>query len=285
MVTIDDEEIKGLRLLLKTYDDITLASVKRQQRVAALGLDKKQDDFLCGSENRKVKGLNFIKGRLERDIQKAITAWPIWNLWLKSVPGIGPVIAGKLIFLFYYRMIPTCKKCNGDLVKKDKTLWCDACAKSVSGEGLVMYRIGNKDFPNISAWRKYMGEHIIDGKKPKRQAGQTIDWSPAGRTLSFLIGESFNKAGGFYKEFYDKRKEFYQASEQHQKESKGHIHNMCKSQASKLFLSHFWDVAKRIDGVVDPAKPWIIAIGGHSKYIPPYYWEDEALKNIGIDKF
>ena len=281
------EVIQNLKALIKTYDGLTNEGAKRKQRLCHMGIDPKHDDILMGWEtkNNKYFGLEGLKGRVNRKIEKELVFWPIWSKWLVNVPGIGPIIAAKLMFLFYYKMIPICQKCGADIVKKDESNYCPVCEKSLKGEGLTPYRLGYKEFQNPSAWRKYMGEHIIDGKKPKRAKGVVCDWSTDGRTLSYLIGESFIKTKCLYRDFYDKRKSHYQNSPDHKEHSKMHINNMCRTQASKLFLSHFWDVDQRLQGVEKPALPWIIALGGHSKYIEPYYYKEQEDEMPEIDGY
>lgn len=286
-----EDTIKNLKRLVKDYEGITELIKQSRQRIRAKNSDLskaeqdeaiKNDSILNGvaGKEQKVQGLEQIKNRVSRMIEKELEFWPIWTEWMKHIPGIGPAIAAPLILLYYYKFVPVCPDCNTELVKQDGTHWCETCQKSVKGEGMSTYELKFKDFPNISAWRKYMGYHIIDGKMPKRQKGQQIDWNPKGRVVGYLIKDQFNRVpdGHLYGDFMKRRKARYTNDPAYKDYTKKHILNMAQHQTVKLFLSHFWDVAQRLDGVESPAKPWLIQFGGHTKYIPPYYWEDERAE-------
>ena len=45
---------------------------------------------------------------------------------------------------------------------------------------------------------------------------------------------------------------------------------------AKLFLSHYWQVGYEIKNNTAPAKPWVIAIGGHQDFIAPPNWESRG---------
>lgn len=42
--------------------------------------------------------------------------------------------------------------------------------------------------------------------------------------------------------------------------------------ATKMFLSHFWQVSYEVKHGVKPPKPWIIEHGGHQDFVPPPNW-------------
>jgi hypothetical protein len=58
----------------------------------------------------------------------------------------------------------------------------------------------------------------------------------------------------------------------HPKASKGHRLNMAKNETVKLFLAHFWHVARELEGLSTEG-PYIQAVGGHTGIIAPYYFE------------
>lgn len=273
--------------MVKDYDDITDLIKKTKQRIRSRygDLSKVEQDELIKFDSTlngggaRTQGLVQIKRRVERTIEKELVFWPLWTEWMQNIPGIGATIAGKLILLYYYKFVPVCKDCGAGLEKQEGTFWCETCQKSVRGEGLSKYELRYKDFPNISAWRKYAGYHIVDGKMPKREKGKQSNWNSKGRKIGFLIGDQFNRQSESnpYTAFMLKRKARYQNDPAYADYSKGHIHNMARHQAVKLFFSHLWDVSKRLEGQKEPAKPWIIQFGGHTKYIAPYYFNEEAV--------
>lgn len=272
-----DEVINNLNFMCKTYDAITKTIVSTKNRLAHLNPEEDT------STNEIVKLMANIKDKIKRQITKELEFWPIYNDWMKDIPGIGPFIAGNLILLYYYRFVPVCPKCGTDVIKKEvetdgkkiNTFYCSTCDKSIKGDGVLKHRIDkSKDFPNVSKWWAYLGEHVIDGKMPKRKKGVASNWSAKGRQISFQIGESFNKMkeDHLYKAFMLNEK---QELERDRPElTKGHRHNMARMVTTKLFLSHFWHVARTLE---EKSTRGVYAdvILGHINIIPPYYWEEE----------
>lgn len=263
-----------LRMRVKDYEELTKVIAQKKQRLAAFhGMDENcaQFDTLlkgeCGME-----GLETLKDRASRDIEKELRNIDIWPLWLEKVPGIGPAIAGGLVLLYYSRNVPICQKCGGDLEKIDGGLKCKVCGAEAKAEGLLKYREETRDFQNISKWWAFMGRHTVEGIMPKRKKGVVVNWSTKGRTLGFHIGDQFNRQNGDhpYKAFMLERKEKH--ARKHPDWTKGHIHNAAKNEAVKLFLAHFWTVAREIDEL-PVTEPYAGAIMGHTGIVKPFYWD------------
>ncbi|OGP46228.1 MAG: hypothetical protein A3K30_03920 [Deltaproteobacteria bacterium RBG_13_51_10] len=290
--------IHELNYLRKTYNAVTQVIVKTKQRLGSLPGEKREekfDSFLKGEKN--MEGLETVKGRITRQIEKAIKVWDIWELWLEKIPGIGPYIGAELIIHFYYRFIPICKKCGGDLEKvnaensngffRKMKFICSVCGKPAKGDGTLIFRIEDKDFPTISKWWAYMGRHTVDGVMPKRKAGIKSNWGTPQRTLGFHIGEEFNKQDNDhpYKKFLIERKQKHEGNHSDPKKgeakdpsnwSKDHRHNAAKNEAVKLFLSHFWVVARILQGK-PLSEPYAGAIMGHKDIIKPFYWTEPKM--------
>ena len=285
----NESKIKYLNFLTKTYDGVTQLIASTKQRLQSLpgedeGRDEEFDTLLKGQG--KEAGLETIKGRISRELEKELTAWDVWELWLKKIPGVGPWLAAELIILFYYRFVPICKDCGGGLEKQDRkkddsekvirVLVCTVCGK-VAREGLLKHKLEYKDFPTISKWWAYMGRHTVEGIMPKRKKGVLSNWSTVGRTVGFHIGDQFNRQGDDnpYKKILLERKS------KHQRDNpdwtKGHIHNAAKNETIKIFLAHFWTVARTLDGK-SISEPYAGAIMGHSDIIEPFYWDGKKIE-------
>jgi len=267
----DMDTIKYLNYLCKSYDGAVKLMTATSNRIAALNPAaplKYQDEY---------KAMESIKGSYSRKITKYLKFWPIWTEWLEKVPGVGPFVAGNLIMLYYYRFVAICPKCGEKLEKKEKTLYCKKCDKSVKGDGVLIHDIEIKDFPMVSSWWHYMGRHTVDGKMPKRKKGTLNTWSTKGRVIGYHIREQFNRQGAdhLYKNFMLKRK--IKRERTHPDATKGHRHNMAMNETVKLFLSHFWHIARTIDGKSTEG-PYAKTILKHTNIIPPYYWSQ------GIDE-
>ncbi len=273
---VDDRVIRNLSYLCRTYDGITELKKQTQQRVLSMnpGADPGQQD--------EVQSMNSLKSKLSRRIEKELEFWPIWTEWLQGVPGVGGFIAGNLILLYYYKFVAICDKCGGDLEKKPvknsdrNTFVCSECGKKAKGEGILSHRIGEKDFPNVSKFWAYMGRAIKDGKMVKREKNVACNYSIRGRNLGFHFYEQVNrqKPDHLYKKFFLERRA--KRLKTHPDISKGHNMSMAGNETAKLFLSHFWHVARSLEGKSTEG-PWVEVIGKHTGIIAPYYWNAAAL--------
>jgi len=273
---VDEIVIRNLQFLLRTYDGIKKLLAQSKQRLKSLNPEAEE------KHQKHIMAFESEKGKLSREIEKSLEYWDVWTSWAKHIPGIGPFIAGNLIILFYYRFIPVCQKCGADLLKKEAKkngddedsengnaggFYCSVCEKTAKGDGIIKTRIEEKDFANVSKWWAYLGEHndAETGRMVRRKKGKQSNWSSLGRNISWQIGESINKFGPEheYKAFYLSLKG---------KEKK---HFDAIRRTRKLFLSHFWHVARELEGK-STAGPYADVVLKHTGIIAPYYREIEA---------
>lgn len=277
----DESSVKYLNFLVRSYEGVTQLITKVKQRLQSLPGEGRDEDFdtLLKGEG-KAEGLETVKGRISRELEKELQKWDIWELWAKEIPGIGAYLAAELVILYYYRFIPVCKDCGGGLSKKDrkadngkviKSLVCDECGK-LAKDGLLKHKLDYKDFPTISKWWAYMGMHTVEGVKPRRKSGEVANWSTVGRTICYHVGEMFNRQTEDhpYKALLLERKAKH--ARKHPEWSKGHVHNAAKNEVAKIFLAHWWSVARELEGK-DVSEPYAGALMGHTNIITPYYWD------------
>lgn len=286
--------IRRLQFLSRTYDDLNKVITSTKNRLTALNPEVNyKHDFILGGEDDS-KGLEFIKGKVTREIEKAVRAWPIYTKWLVNVKGIGPSTAANLILLYYYRFTPICPICGTFLTKKEtdessddkkvNTFWCEKCQKSAKGDGVLTHRIVMRDFPNMSKWWAFMGIGIDPetGVKPKRQKNVQQNWSATGRKTNYLIGCQFlrHKMSTPYGAFLVERKR--RSQRLHPEITPGHHLNRARHEAGKLFMSHFWSVAREIDGLSNATSTGVYAIElmGHTGYVAPFYWKDRLESDL-----
>jgi hypothetical protein len=117
-----------------------------------------------------------------------------------------------------------------------------------------------------------MGRGIVDGKMPKRKTGVVSNWSSKGRQITYQIGKSFNKMqeDHLYKKHMIEEKERFRGK--YPAYSNGHLQSMAEMVTEKLFLSHFWHIARELE---EKSTRGIYAdvIMGHTGIIAPYYYE------------
>lgn len=269
---MDDQAISRLVFLARTYDEITSTIVSTKQRLAHMksAEDPEMDDL--------VQMLTKVKDKNKRQLERHLEYWPIWSHWMKGVPGCGPFIGSNMIILYYYRFAPICKDCSGVLIRVEKNdeerggFVCEDCGKKAKSDGLLVYRTERKHFPKVSSWWKYMGMHCDEtGHKPKLKKGVVAKWSTRGRMICYQLSDQFvRNPKTLYGQFLTDRKRKREST--HPEASKGHRHAMARNEAAKLFLAHFFQVAKTLDGEVF-TRPYAEVIMGHNNIIEPYYFD------------
>ena len=293
MPNVKEEYVQSLKFMSSTADAVTRTMAGTRNRIAALAKSKN------ARNDEIVKMLKSLKDKIEYRMTPDLQMFDLYTHWLEKVPGVGNSTAAKLLLHYYYRMVPYCPDCGTDLEKRDKTMWCNTCKRSAAGDGLLTYRIEEKDFPRISGWWKYMGRHNTahcptcrkgldeNGKCPKckkiienpaflmpmREKGNVCDWSTKGRTAVFALKGSFNRiksSDQLYRDHHSKEKIRYQKL--HPDWTKSHIENTTWNNTLKLFLSHMWQVARTLDGK-PVTKPYICQKNPAHNIILPYYFD------------
>jgi len=289
MITKETEKIiKDLQYLVRSYEGIVKlnAGLKNRLRATNPDADPNTEDG--------IHDIHLVAGKFARRIEKALEPFDIWTHWLKGVPGIGPTTAGKLVIFYYYRFVPICEKCGGNLEKFEKVnektgktfnvFKCKDCEKEAKGEGVTKHRIEEKDFANVSKWWAYMGCAVKDGKLSHRAKGVVSNYPTKGKVLGFHVGEAFNRQTdktpyGQYllamKAKHLKKNDDCPYLGREEPWTKGHIHNAGCREAAKLFLSHFWHVARSLAGKSTEG-PYVEVIKGHTGIIPPYHWDADV---------
>ena len=279
----DLDTVRMLHFLTKSYDGLNRYITSTKNRIQHL----KQEERAKRDE-RIVKPLESIKGKLSRDIESQLFPFYIYRNWLKDIPGVGPWIAAALIKEYYYRFVPLCKKCGADMPEmpkggngadgeKRKAWKCIKCGAKAKGEGIIESRIERKDFPKISSWWSYMGMGVVDGKKDRVKSGESKG-GRRGRAIAYQLGEQFIKQNGEhpYRAFYDRVKAKRERT--HPDASKLHKHNMAKHEAAKLFLAHFWMVARELEGL-EVTEPYAGKLLKHN-VIQPYFWDSSQPTDV-----
>ena len=261
-----------MNYLIKTYEGLNKLIVATKQRLQQINPEAlAKDDPVLGGEDGN-KGLESVKGTASRRIERCLQQFPIWTEWASKVPGCGPAIAGTLLVEWSWRFLPICDECGGLLIKNGG-MHCEDCGREAKGDGNLKYRTELRDYQTISKWWAKLGRHNVDGKMPKRKKGEVANWSTRGRTITKMLGECFVKTSATknpYRAYYDERKAYRMHT--HPEATKMHRHNMAMNETIKLFLSHWWQVSRTLEGK-PLTDPYPIQIMGHTGRIEPYFWE------------
>ena len=177
--------------------------------------------------------------QLKKIVEDELGKYAVYNQWLLQVKGIGPSLAG----------------------------------------GLVAYLGNCERFRSVSALWAYAGLHCVDdgnGKfvAAKRTKGQESNWNQKLKSHCWLLASQLlkNKCPT-YADLYYQQKEKSLAKGL----TAGHAHNQSLRKVAKVFLSHYWHVARTLAGL-DTRSLWIIEHGGHQDVIAPPFWNGKEMK-------
>lgn len=244
--------IEELRIKTSTYYALQKIRIQAQLRIKAFVRDEvlsqeRSDHLHFWLDDLLIKMEERIKG----EVVVLLTDVPIYQSWMKDIKGVGPCISGSL----------------------------------VSG----IKDIGR--FNHVSALWKYCGQHVVNGEAPRRQHGKKFDWNPFLRMTVYKLTDSFVRQSqdkSLYRRLYDKKKAFYQEKYPEWKtggsphptrktktgesvliHTKGHLHDMAKRYAGKIFLQHLWVSWRKLEKL-PVTRPWVFEHGDgeHTDYIP-----------------
>jgi len=181
-------------------------------------------------------------------MEEYIKTEPLYTKWLSKIKGIGPVLSSNLIHIIGY--------CDGK------------------------YPDGREKVPTISSLWHYCGLHVVNGKAPKRQKGQKVDYNTKARTLVWKIADSFvKKRTSPYREIYDSEKKrqisLMESNAPNAPDSLGHAELRARRKVAKIFTAHYWLVARQIKGL-PITKPYAFDRLNHQHMIPIPFWDDNA---------
>lgn len=158
--------------------------------------------------------------------------------------------------------------------------------KTDKGDYLIPVIRGIGQFDTVSKYWAWWGLHVIDGKAAKRVKGQNINWNPKMKSLAWKIGKQFVMQGDEYKKIYKNEKDRLahlrlplgkchkyddcknKLKKREKPACKGHINNMAKRKAVKIFISHLWEVWRKLEGL-QVTEPYAIEKLGHKTKIEP----------------
>ena len=219
-----------------------------------------------------------------------------YGLYLSELPYIGPRTAGGIIGYLDVTRFPTASSArryaglsviNGEIQKLQsgktagyvtelKSLLlakiADGFIKSKSSPGNIA--LGRKESPYLADYnieRLRLDKKIVDVPldNPDRIVGDII--------AEDVVGEkTFSKGDRIYKNQKNKNVSHLVSILKEQgrtsvkmKISEGHAHAMAKRKMMSKFLEDYWCIGRQFEGF-PTSEPYIIAIGGHSDYRPPY---------------
>ena len=161
-----------------------------------------------------------------KQITYAVKKFPIYKHFLEDVKGVGPTMAAVIISGF-------------DIHKAQypSSLWAYAGLDVVGDKG-----------------RSRIKEHLVDqtylDSEGKEQTKKGISFNPFMKTkLIGVLGTSFVKTNGKYREIYDNYKNRIKNMPAHSEKTKAHINNMAIRYTVKRFLVDLYTAWRTLEGL------------------------------------
>jgi len=220
-----------MRTLVEIFYDAEDLRIRTEARLRALGEDLKVPNEDVRGIFAVLSWLRSAEKSARKEIEMEVKNEELWKQYLSKINGIGPILAA----------------------------------------GLIGYIEDIERFETVSKLWAYAGLHVVEGKAPRRRRGQKINWNPKLRVLCWKIGESFVKmrGGGGYRDLYEKHRAEYEAREDLKKEAKGRRYAMAKRKTVKIFLSHLWEVWRRLESL-PIRRTYVEEKLGHKDIIEPF---------------
>lgn len=184
------------------------------------------------------------EGELNRVSAKQLETFPVWDHWLRHVKGIGPLLAVQMLALLHTPQ-----------PNRGPSTWSKAAGMN----------------PSVRP----------DGQSrlPRPRVGEgTITYHPGLRKTLYLVGLSFVKTGGYYREVYDARKA--RLVSQHKDDPANwpphRLDSVAKWMAVRLFLSHLWEKWLESEGRGPGRRAYVLDVLKHQHYIAPPEWDGKS---------
>lgn len=184
----EKKSVKEERAIEKAYADKNLPEILNNLLSEGKIDDKNQGYVknLLDATHEVVKTEN----RYKKLMMDYVEAEPIYDVFLKHIHGVGPVLSANMIKEFGY--------CNqtyrSDVVDEDS--------------GKVVHKEGEEKCPHVSSLWRLCGQDVVDGQAPCRRKGESINYSPRLKTLAWKISDSLMKQRTpYYRGLYDGEKD------------------------------------------------------------------------------
>ncbi len=164
-----------------------------------------------------------------------LSEFPI-SQWLAGVRGCGPLMSGVIVSEI------NIEKCNSI-----SALW-KYC-------GLDVVQVADAKTGGFKGEGRSRRQHHLEPKEYTNAQGEVvqtkgISFNPFLKTkMVGVLGSSFIKAGGPYRELYDNYKFRLQNHPVHSQKTKAHIHNMAVRYMVKQFLADLWTEWRTLEGL------------------------------------
>lgn len=290
-----EEGEKRLALILKDYDSLTKAlnerggTIKKMLKEIHGEIIKSEEDYNIVSAFR---GMLALENQHLKIVETAVKDHPLWDVFLKDVRGCGTLMSAVVISELDPYKARHCssfwKYAGLDVVlrhgEEGKTVLFISQGspnsriyigeEPIPSEGLYIYEETGLpipfDAPITGEGRSKKAHHLVDrtytdhNGNIKETRGITYNAFLKSK-LCGVLGTSFLRSGGKYRDIYDNYKNRLQNSVKHEKKTLKHRHNMAIRYAVKMFLRDCWVAWRTLEGL-EVTDPYEVAILGHKPH-------------------
>ena len=186
-------------------------------------------------------------------------------------------------FMELLRVDDLIKYANKTMINYGKLIPCWEFVTSIRGlkEGsLAAQLLAQIDdiakFDTISKLWRFSGNAVIDGRAERNQPGEKSHFNRKLKSICWLVGDQFIKQQTpLYVDLYYSEKERLRriypekiVENGKTKYNDGHLHNMARRKAVKIFLSHLWVIWRGLEEL-PISEPYAAQILSHTNIIPP----------------
>jgi hypothetical protein len=223
---------KILKVILTDYKRLTdgLANMAQMKTFEGIGVISSWVEYVLISQY-----VSILKNEESyfKQLDSIITTFPVWNLFLKDVSGVGPMMTGVLLSTI-------------DIHKAEHVsdIWAFA------GLDVTSAGTGRSRKEDSLVEKPYMS------KEGKMEMRKSITFNPFLKTklMGVLAGCFLRSKNERYRQIYDNYKHRLQNNPKWAERSKGHINNASLRYMVKMFLKDLYIAWRTIEGlpVSDP---------------------------------
>lgn len=277
------ENKRKVRNFDRKYKDANLPKLL-EEMFASKKLTQAECDYLLKALELANKA-SSLESSHKGSLKTFVASEPVWQKFLSHIPGIGEVLAAKLI----------AKLADCENYKRISSLWrhaglhlvCPYCTEKVDGKVFSLVVNSEGKCPQCGSV----------GVGPKKKRGQKIDYDNKLRALTWNIAKSLVKQRSpIYYDIYNKEKNHQRQrrfakgelrekyGDPYREEDTilklGHADSRALRKLAKMFLQHYWVVSRSLADL-PVSEPYVKDKLGHQNIIT---WQN-VLKANGVNEF
>lgn len=261
----ESEDVSALRLLHDTRIGLQKFRIQVGNRIGAIERQADHADQPVPRIYELVRDtVEELEDKMNAAIAEELKMYPVWDLWLRHVKGVGPSLAGQMLAMLHE---PT--------EEKGPSSWYKAAGLAPERQPDGQDRLPRRRKPRCPECGHDRFTKLEEGRACAEcgnivpEGYGRVSYYPALRKSLYNVGESFVRSGGYYRQKYEEYKA--QLAELHRDDTNWppvRVDRVARWKAVKLFLSHLWNKWCEAIGIT-PRPPYALEKLGHHTFYPP----------------